>query len=181
MDLSLYRMTELEQWIYDIYHQYGIYTASELDIDHIASMFQIDLVYYKHHSFSCNVNQVIFLNKDEDEQRKRDIFFHELCHVLRHAGDQRDMPRLFEQYQEMEAGWFQMYAAMPFYIIEQMELPNTQREAIHSIATEFKVSLDFAQKRLHQIQRRVMESMMWQERMEEEKRLKQQVMDYFYR
>lgn len=181
MDLSLYRTTELEQWIYDIYQDNGILTAADLDIDQIAAMFQIDMLYYEHQSFSCNVNQVIFLNKYETEEKQRDIFFHELCHVLRHAGDQRSMHNLFEQYQEMEAGWFQMYAAVPFYMVQQLELPYTQREAITCIASEFKVSIDFAKKRLHQIQRRVMDGMMMQERIEEERRLKQQVIDYFHR
>lgn len=181
MDLSLYRTTELEQWITDLYQDNGIYTPADLDIDQIATMFQIDLVYYEHQPFSCNVNHVIFLNKYVQEEQLRDVFFHELCHVLRHAGDQRDMPQLFEQYQELEAGWFQMYAAVPFYMVEQLELPNTQREAVHCLATEFKVSADFAQKRLHQIQRRVMDGMMWQERIEEDKRLQQQVLGYFHR
>ncbi|NEZ45368.1 ImmA/IrrE family metallo-endopeptidase [Paenibacillus alvei] len=133
------------------------------DIDCIASAFGVDLVYCDHHSFSCNVSQVIFLNRHLDLITQRDVFFHELCHVLRHAGDQRRMTKLFEERQEMESGWFQNYAAIPFYMVETINLPETQREAVGVIAQEFKVSHKFAKERLHQIQRRIFDSMLWEE------------------
>lgn len=163
MDLSLYRETELEQWVYHQYHQHGFRQPADLDIDCIAAAFGIDIIYYDHHSFSCNVSGVIFLNKNLDEIEMRDIFFHELCHVLRHVGDQRIMPRLFEQRQEMESGWFQRYAAMPFYMIEQLGIPPTQREAVDMLAYEFKVSHQLAKDRLDQIERRLFESQLWEE------------------
>ncbi|MCY9577897.1 ImmA/IrrE family metallo-endopeptidase [Paenibacillus alvei] len=40
-------------------------------------------------------------------------FLHELCHLLRHAGNQTIMPEQFTQAQEAEADAFTMYAAMP--------------------------------------------------------------------
>lgn len=178
MDLSLYRETPLESWIYELFKANGIYSASDIDIDLIASLFEVDLEYYEHRPFSCNITNVIFLNKYEEDKKQRDVFFHELCHVLRHAGDQRRMHALFKQHQELEAGWFQMYAAIPFFMIQQLELPQTQNEAIHVIAEEFKVSYDFARKRLNQIQRRVLERQYWGAVREEEIRIRNQVMDY---
>lgn len=164
MDFTLYKETELEQWIYIKYRKNGFMNPYDLsDIDCIASAFGVDLVYCDHHSFSCNVSQVIFLNRHLDLITQRDVFFHELCHVLRHAGDQRRMPKLFEERQEMESGWFQNYAAIPFYMVETINLPETQREAVDVIAQEFRVSHKFAKERLHQIQRRIFDSMLWEE------------------
>ncbi|WP_244966010.1 ImmA/IrrE family metallo-endopeptidase [Paenibacillus alvei] len=51
-------------------------------------------------------------------------FLHELCHLLRHAGNQTIMPEQFTQAQEAEADAFAMYAAMPISMIKTMTLPE---------------------------------------------------------
>lgn len=156
MRFSHYNETVLEQWIYQYFRSNNVVTPTDLDIEVIAAIFEIDLEYVNCKSFSDNEEMVIFLDRREDPIVTRMIFFHELCHVLRHAGDQRRMPELFKNAQEAEADHFVLYAAMPFYMISQMSLPERRNEAIAYIASEFRVTTEIAEKRIDQIYRRIL-------------------------
>ncbi|WP_334075208.1 ImmA/IrrE family metallo-endopeptidase [Paenibacillus sp. A14] len=156
MLFSYYRETELEQWISGKYLTHGIISPAEHDIEHIANAFDIDLVYEECPSFSDNEERVIFLNKHADDVTARVIFFHELCHVLRHAGDQRIMPAMFKSAQETEAEQFVLYAAIPFYMFAKLPVPDQRSEAIAYLAETFRVPCGLAEHRLDQIQRRVL-------------------------
>lgn len=155
MDLSLYWETPLEQWITCAYQQKGIYYVQDLDIDRIASSFNIDLIYYKGRTAADNNLGVIFLNNDRDIASMKVSFFHELGHVLRHAGDQRRMADLFRQQQEYDASAFMLYAAIPFYMLKELPLPRNIREAISYISKEFDVPTEIAEKRLNQVRQRL--------------------------
>lgn len=156
MLFSYYRETPLEQWLNTKYLNCGITEPSHQDIEHIAAAFGIDLVYANCPSFSDNEDRVIFLNKDTDEQQTRVVFFHELCHVLRHAGDQRYMTQQFKQAQEKEADHFVLYAAIPFFMVAKLPLPDQRQEAISYLSDTFRVPIHLAEQRLDQIQRRVL-------------------------
>ncbi|WP_234541377.1 tyrosine-type recombinase/integrase [Paenibacillus pseudetheri] len=65
------------------------------------------------------------------------FFFHELCHVIRHSGDQRWMPDLFREAQEIDADRFALYATIPFFMLDQITLPIHRSEAISLLALEF--------------------------------------------
>lgn len=153
---SYYKETELEQWISGLYLKHGITSTAEHDIEHIARAFGVELVYEECPPFSDNEEQVIFLNKHADEITSRVVFFHELCHCLRHAGDQRTMSALFRSAQESEAEQFVLYAAIPFYMFVKLPVPDQRGEAIHFLAETFRVPYDLAENRLDQIQRRVL-------------------------
>ncbi len=156
MLISYYRETELEQWISGKYLKHGIMSNAEHDIEHIARAFGVELVYEECPSFSDNEEQVIFLNNHADDVTARVIFFHELCHVLRHAGDQRRMPVLFKNAQESEAEQFVLYAAIPFYMFAKLPVPDQRCEAIPFLAETFRIPYELAEHRLDQIQRRVL-------------------------
>lgn len=157
MLFSYYQETPLEQWISTEYMSHGIMVPEQLDIDHIAEAFGVELIYEVCPSFSDNEDKVIFLNKQTQEVSARLIFFHELCHVMRHAGDQRRMPLLFKNAQETEAEQFVLYAAMPFYMMARQNIPDQHCEAIPFIAEQFQVTLELAERRLDQVQRRVLQ------------------------
>ncbi|WP_433946176.1 ImmA/IrrE family metallo-endopeptidase [Paenibacillus sp. SN-8-1] len=163
MDLSFYYETELEQWISSRYIQHGILHPSDLDIDEVSAAFEVDLVEYEGPPFSCNMTDVIFLPKGMDTLTKRLVFFHELCHVLRHAGNQRHMPELFLQQQEIEAERFLQYAAAPFYMIKELPLGERQKEAVELISAEFALPYKFSYTRLLQIQNRILNQITAQE------------------
>ncbi|MNJ50406.1 hypothetical protein D3C77_456780 [compost metagenome] len=154
---SYYKETNLEQWISSMLLENRIFTPADLhDLEAIAETFDVKLLFSDSPSFSDNELRVIFIDKRASDARARTVFFHELCHVLRHAGDQRYMPELFEQAQEFEAEAFVLYATMPFYMFSQLELPDRKWDAMYLIADTFNVSLDLAEQRLEQIYRREM-------------------------
>lgn len=97
MLFAYYHETLLEQWINTKCLNHGIASPADLDIERVAEAFGVELVYESCPSFSDNEEKVIFLNKYKDAAEARVIFFHELCHVLRHAGDQRRMTALFKK------------------------------------------------------------------------------------
>jgi len=151
MDFDLYMESEVERWIAEHYQNNSILTPTDIDIDVIASNFGIDIVYYNGHSFSGNESDVIFLNKNLSSPEMREIFFHELCHVLRHAGDQRRMPQLFMDLQEFQALQFQLYAAIPLYMIKDIPPQRSWITYYQLIAYKFVVPLWLAKRRIEQI------------------------------
>lgn len=153
---AYYHETLLEQWINTKCLKHGIMSPADLDIERIAEAFGVELVYETCPSFSDNEEKVIFLNKYTDMEEARVVFFHELCHVLRHAGDQRNMTALFKHAQETEAEQFVLYAAIPFYMFAKLPVPDHRSEAVSYISEQFAVPLELAEQRLDQIQRRVL-------------------------
>ncbi|MGG6314118.1 ImmA/IrrE family metallo-endopeptidase [Paenibacillus macerans] len=153
---AYYHETLLEQWINTKYLNCGIVKPADLDIERIAEAFGVGLVYETCPSFSDNEENVIFLNKHMETIQARVVFFHELCHVLRHAGDQRKMTSLFKNAQETEAEQFVLYAAVPFYMFAKLPVPDHRSEAVAYTAEQFHVPLELAEQRLDQIQRRVL-------------------------
>lgn len=160
MKFAHYHETVLEQWINDQYRSNQILSADDLDISRIAAMFGVDLGFDICRSFSDNNEGVIILDKRESLIRSRMVFFHELCHVLRHVGDQRKMPELFLEAQEADANAFLLYASMPFYMIHELRLPILQNDVIEYLASTFQVPMKLARDRLEQIQRREFQGIM---------------------
>lgn len=66
------------------------------------------------------------------DQQRLD-FLHELCHLLRHAGNQMIMPESFTKMQELEAEQFLLFAAMPFSMISRLDIPGSKQPG-HSIS-----------------------------------------------
>lgn len=149
-----YFETPLEQWIRNKYIRHQILFPTDLDIEHIAQSFGIELIFESCPPFSDTEEAVIFLDKRSDELTRRTVFYHELCHVLRHSGDQRRMPRLFREAQEADADAFLLYAAIPYYMLKSLELPGTRSEVAEFIAMTFQVTPTLAAQRLNQIMRR---------------------------
>ncbi|MPY20252.1 ImmA/IrrE family metallo-endopeptidase [Paenibacillus glucanolyticus] len=161
-----YRETTLEQSI-SIHYKTNHIQAPEdlLDIELIAESFDVILRYEMCKSVSDNKEKIIILDKRAALLLQRKFFFHELCHVLRHVGDQRKMPVLFKDGQEADAESFSLYASMPFFMISQLKIPNHQEDAIQYLASTFKVALKLAKLRLEQIQRRDLQGRIYAESM----------------
>lgn len=160
MIISYYKETSMEKWIEELYCRIGIVTPSEMDIHIIADNLGIEVVYEKCMPFSDGNKKVIFLNKRDKDSVSRLVFFHELCHLLRHVGDQRLMSPLFREGQEIEADHFAMYASIPFFMLRGLEIPERHDLAVQFIADIFKVPKPFAKKRLSQIERRIAQGML---------------------
>jgi len=161
MKFSYYKETNLEQLITRLYLTNGPciqYPEQLHSFDYLSKSFDIEVVMYRGRPFTDKIGRVVFLDERHGVFLNRMRFFHEAGHILRHEGDQRHMPQLFKAAQEAEAEAFALYAAIPFYLLRQQDLPSHRIEIIDYIARVFLVPPKFAEKRLDQIERRIMEN-----------------------
>lgn len=156
--LMNYRTPPLEQKINELYKLHNITKPSHLSIELLAERFNIWVHYHNKKSKGIEVSRSVysvFLDSRLPEEQQRLEFLHELCHMLRHAGNQTLMPEQFTKAQEIEADRFVFYAAIPFFMVEKLNLPSAKGEAIGYISREFNVPLNFAKKRFEQIEDRI--------------------------
>ncbi|MDQ0719754.1 Zn-dependent peptidase ImmA (M78 family) [Paenibacillus sp. W4I10] len=150
--LPYYEPTETELLICDLYQAFGIKHPYELDIDLIASIWGADIIYYngKPKSHWEDWGSVIFLNKNTSLKQRRADFFHELAHIVRHEGNQDDLPELFVDLQEIQASNFCLIASIPYYLLPT-PLDMTWSEYIGLLSEEFRVPIVLAADRAEQI------------------------------
>lgn len=157
-----YQMTILEKFVENVYHQAGITEPNQLTIKELSRRLNV-WVHYKPVGSraleSTSGMYSMFLDERLPPDQQRMDFLHELCHLLRHAGNQMVLPKSFTQMQENEAEHFVLYAAMPFSMISKLELPDRRGAAIHILAQTFDVPLKLAEQRLEQIKRRCLQGM----------------------
>jgi Zn-dependent peptidase ImmA (M78 family) len=165
-----YQTTPLEQWIEQLWLKSGITAPSQLNVEEVASRLDVWVHYMKDTSRALEYMGMrsILIDQRQGAEAQWEDFLHELCHVLRHAGNQTTMPRLFCEGQEAEANRFVLYAAMPFFMLRHFKLPDRISEASEFVAGHFGVSLELASKRLEQIQRRMFASILWEEALKQE-------------
>ncbi|GAA4703664.1 ImmA/IrrE family metallo-endopeptidase [Brevibacillus fulvus] len=156
--LNFYEPTVLEEWVEKFYIKHNIRTPSNLSIENMSAILGIGV------TFAPGVDDEVlfdeeythvFINSLHSRQRQWEVFCHEICHPLRHLGNQIMLPDEFRKMQEIEANAFQYYAAIPFFMVRDMKLPDHQNEIIDLLAREFGVTHEFAKKRWDQILRRI--------------------------
>ncbi|MEB1806338.1 MAG: ImmA/IrrE family metallo-endopeptidase [Bacillaceae bacterium] len=158
--LKYYYTTPLEDWVHTLYERNGIYSTEDLDEEIIADSLNILLSNSESesHYIVTDFFNMIVVDSRLSYGEQREVFFHELCHVLRHSGRQTMMPNAFRELQEAQTKNFQLYATMPFSMIRNLVLPNYETEIIAFLSDRFKVSYNLAALRLEQIKRRVFQS-----------------------
>ncbi|MDR6553860.1 Zn-dependent peptidase ImmA (M78 family) [Paenibacillus qinlingensis] len=104
--------------------------------------------------FSINVDRRLSAKEQWED------FLHELCHVLRHSGNQMVMPDRYVDWQEQDASSFQLYAAIPMSMLKKLSLPEQKSEMVAFLAEEFQVTYRLANERVEQIQRRVLQGIL---------------------
>lgn len=158
-----YKTTHLEQLVEQIFLENGILIPQNITIDFIASKLNISVEIINLESLSHETEagkRIIFLNKRKSITEQREDFLHELCHLLRHAGNQIILPPPFVQYQEDDAEAFVLYASLPFFMIKQLNLSPDLGQAVKQLSVAFSTSIDMARKRYEQILRREYEGAM---------------------
>lgn len=160
MDFSLYKPTPVEQWITDKYLEHSICVPNDLDIHHIADLLGGEISYLptkSHARWEDDGTSDFLINLDSrlNEPEARRDFFHELCHPLRHVGEQDMLPQALKDLQETQASVFQLYAAIPFFMVQELEFPRYESEISHYWAHVFNVPVSLASKRYNQIKRRI--------------------------
>jgi Zn-dependent peptidase ImmA (M78 family) len=156
MNLTLYKPTDLEEWINHHYRRGELFHPSDLEIGSIASLFDTHVTTTRGRSTVTYEDDfwVIFIQSGLDEAQKREVFFHELCHPVMHFGDQRDMPKSLKDMQEEQAAHFQLYASMPIYMFEEYR-DLDYGLMVRSVSEDFRLPIALVKKRVDQIQRRI--------------------------
>ncbi|WP_370222090.1 ImmA/IrrE family metallo-endopeptidase [Cytobacillus sp.] len=159
----MYKPTELERKIEEMYKEKGILTSADLDIHRVAKAFNINVEYSlpegPQNAIWDEDDSLVFLKSDASEENQRETFFHEFGHTALHCGDQFNMPnKPFRELQEFQANQFQMYAAIPFFMLKDLELPKYEYQIVLMIQNTFKVSSKLARKRFEQIKQRIFQS-----------------------
>ncbi|MDQ0158787.1 ImmA/IrrE family metallo-endopeptidase [Alkalibacillus salilacus] len=148
-----YQTTALEDFVRNIYLRHKIMTPQDLNIDRIGRIFYI----HTHRKpmlprFDVIVRyRGIIIDSREPESIQREQFFHELCHILRHAGHQTLMPNAFRELQENDAQAFTMYAALPYHMIKHYDFNDPFIVGI--LAESFCIRKSLVFDRLEQIYR----------------------------
>lgn len=154
LKLNTYVPTCLEKLVIKFYQKIKVYHSHELDENSLASRLGIYLTYSDKACYSYESGKLKIINLDKNLPKKvsRERFFHEIAHVLRHAGYQLKMPKMFMDYQEWDAANFTRYAALPYHILKNYDL--TQDNIIEQLSDDFCVTEKLCYERLEQIKRR---------------------------
>ncbi|WP_052137839.1 ImmA/IrrE family metallo-endopeptidase [Heyndrickxia ginsengihumi] len=154
MKTNGYCTTALEDWVAKLYLKLGIIHPNQINIYLIARYLHI----YVHHkpinSYFEVVGRYRGINIDcrKSAELHREIFFHELCHILRHAGIQTMMPEAFRELQEWDAQHFVTYAAIPYHMLKYIRFDDPL--VLEQMSEMFKVSKKLCLQRLNQLKRR---------------------------
>lgn len=155
--LQYYKKTPLEQWIENLYKHHNIVHRKQLNIIDVSSSFNLWVHFVDAGSMTIERKGVksICIDRRLSHKQQWEKFLHEFCHIARHAGNQFNTPGHFLDMQEQEANYFQLYAAMPFEMIKQLQFPDLDYEIVEVLSNEFHVTSQLAADRLEQIKRRV--------------------------
>lgn len=149
-----YTTTHLEDWVTNWYLQMGISSPNQLKAVTIARKMDI-FIYRKPISPSYLIHgryKGITLDAREDKLVQKEQFYHELGHILRHAGIQSMMPDAFRKLQERDARHFTFYAALPYHMISKYDLSDYY--ILERWVNDFKVTQELCEKRLQMIKER---------------------------
>ncbi|PEL12699.1 ImmA/IrrE family metallo-endopeptidase [Bacillus sp. AFS017336] len=140
--------TVLEDYVSTLYKNIGIFTPEDINIKKISKSLNILLTYSEFDSVMTTIKSVTCINIDSrlSEYEQREVFFHELCHSLRHVGNQMNLPKSFIEYQEWDAQRFTLYATMPYHLVE-----NRHWENPIALQKVFKVPYHLCEKRFNQL------------------------------
>lgn len=160
MNLHRYKTNEIEEMIIKKYTDHGIRYASDMDIDRIADIFDSMIVFTKDETRVIYDEgfAMIRLNGFGREEVRRQNFFHELTHLILHAGNQHNVPPEFVALQESQSAHVQFYAAMPIYLFEEFRGIEQRSTYIKVLSEEFRLPIPFVTRRVEQIERRILQA-----------------------
>ena len=148
----IYHKTHLEDYVESLLVDMNIRQPGQLNKFVISDKLGIYLHLYEGNSRGLTDDdneKYIFLNRHLSRPERWQDFAHELCHILRHDGDQKYMSFPFRQLQEWQSNNFMYNFCVPTFMLQRIRLPPDQHEAIRLIADTFNVDYQFAEKRLH--------------------------------
>lgn len=153
----MYQNSHLEDYIQGLYLDWNINNPEQLNKYAIANYSNVGIYLSSDPSeaFYWESRYYIFINRDLDSRKRWQDFGHELCHVLRHSGNQKKMPIMFRDFQEWQADNFMYHFCVPTFMLQRIRLPPDQLAAAYLIADTFNVELSFAKERLDRYLRKL--------------------------
>ena len=150
----IYRPFPLEEKVMKMYKNMNIYKPEDIDIRKIAYYFRIHLKFSANRSYSFQKGNfmIININKSLNKMKQREVFFHELCHLLRHCGNQyKNMPKAFRDLQEWDAEHFTRYAAIPYHMLKLINWKSIN--ILTEMSEVFNISEKICKHRINHIHR----------------------------
>lgn len=138
----------LEEYIMQLLNRIDIYHPHQLSVENIYPRLGLSVHYIPHDAMYVAGN--VFLDSRKSETHQWQDFGHELCHALWHAGDQALIPLSMREYQEWKAENFAQHLCVPSFMLDAVDLPAYERQAVWMITEKFGVEREFAEKRLEQ-------------------------------
>ncbi|WP_458414559.1 ImmA/IrrE family metallo-endopeptidase [Schinkia sp. CFF1] len=150
----LYKPTTLEHYVSDSFKKLQIYQPHQINKSYIAEKLGIYLTFSDKKPFAHEEDDFKLINIDKYASKKvqREQFYHELCHIFRHAGNQLTLPKPFSDWQEWDCHNFMLYAAIPYHMIHYLQ-PYEYGNIKH-LSDTFGVTENLIVYRLKQIKRR---------------------------
>lgn len=131
----------------------GINEPYQINEEKIAYELEINLTYSNKRSYSYQYNDYkainIYSNLSVRERRER--FFHELAHLLRHQGWQLELPKSFIEWQELDSLRFTSYATLPHFMLLKYDLDFPF--IVNNLINDFHASKEICTKRINQIKK----------------------------
>ncbi|ASK61392.1 hypothetical protein CFK37_03985 [Virgibacillus phasianinus] len=146
-----YITTATEDAVKDLYYKMGLVDPDH-SVDDIAQRLGIQLFYLRKPSFASH--GCIYLDPTIPEKRRKEVFSHELGHILYHSGIQLFMTESYRRMQEWQADNFALHFAVPTFMLKEIELLDWN-QAINSVVTTFNVTPNFAAKRLEHYEKQI--------------------------
>ncbi|WP_176481824.1 ImmA/IrrE family metallo-endopeptidase [Paucisalibacillus globulus] len=138
--------THIEDYIIELYKNLSINNPEQLEIGKIALSLGIKL-HYGESTYRFGDNIIIqFTTK----QRQWQLFGHEVCHYLRHYGNQLRMKDSFRDLQEWQANNFAYHFCIPTFMLDKLYIFT-----VTDIMNLFNVEFDFALRRLEMYQNKL--------------------------
>ncbi|WP_445486457.1 ImmA/IrrE family metallo-endopeptidase [Niallia sp. 03133] len=150
----IYQPFSIEKQVTRMYNLMNIDKPEDIDIRKIAFFYRIHLTFSEKRSYSTKIGrfQLININTSLNKMEQREVFFHELCHILRHFGNQsHNMPKAFKDLQEWDAAHFTRYAAIPFHMLKTLDWKSPT--LVKDMSKIFHISEDICQERINHIHR----------------------------
>jgi Zn-dependent peptidase ImmA (M78 family) len=147
----------MEEFVEELYIDNDINNPEDITIENLSEKLNIPIlsapIKSRGHETESG-NRYMALDDRLSRSQQRYYFLHELCHILRHAGNQVTLPEDFVRYQEEDSDQFALYALMPFFMIDKIILSGNLNQSIDQLSYVFSVERSLAKKRYDQILRR---------------------------
>lgn len=166
-----YTYTYLEDFIRDLYQSLSIHVPTDIDMFEIARQLNIKLHFYDDGSTAVYQNGIlrIFIDERISPQEQWQDFGHELCHLLKHYGNQlvlsTGLSTELIKLQEYQADNFMHQFCVPTFMLLNYQVNDfcNINDGITFVSNVFNVTEEFARRRLIHFRNQILQAK-WDEK-----------------